>query len=181
MNILILSGNHKMNKEWSLDVGRELTNLFKKVKVVEYSHWDEEDGLIDLDIEAEKIKEIVEGWNEYIVFAKSAGTVLTAKCISGGILSPKRGIFVGFPYNWAEGQGHPLDEWMEDVKIPILFIHKPHDWVMEFEDLVNKIGEYGNKSFEVDKYIREGEPENDHHYADVKYVAELVKKFLDEG
>lgn len=181
MNLLVLSGNAKINKEWSEEVGIKLNDMFEEIEIPSYLHWNQEDGTIDLEIEMNRLDDFVGHWDGHMVFAKSAGCLLALKAMSEGVIAPKKCIFVGFPFKWAKKQGYKIDKWIEDCKVPVLFIQKSKDWVGGFDELLGLLSEFAKNDFEFDKYVRKGEPDDDHHYADADYLKKLVKAFIDES
>jgi hypothetical protein len=53
--------------------------------------------MIDIDHEFEELSKTVQGMDEYVIFAKSAGTILASKGIVAGVLNPVSNVFVDFP------------------------------------------------------------------------------------
>lgn len=181
MNLLILSGNAKINKEWSEEVGMKLKDMFDEIEMPSYLHWEDEDGDIDLDAELDRLDDAIGHWDEYVVFAKSAGSLLTLKAISEGIIAPNKCVFIGFPFKWAKKKGYEINKWIEDCNVPVLFIQKEKDWVGGFDEMLAFLSEFAKNDFEFYKYKVNGEPDDDHHYADTEYLKVLFKKFIDES
>ena len=181
MKVVLLGGNHKLNKEWVDEIAQSVGDLFEQAVVQNFYHWSQEHGMIDLDKEADQLEKIVEGWDEYIVFAKSAGTLVTLKCLHEGRISPGKLIFVGLPYEWGKEKGWDVDAYLKSLKIKTLFIQKPHDWAMAYSALETLLTEKVGANYETLEYKREGEPDDDHHYADIAYLKSLIQEYINEG
>ena len=85
MRLILLAGNSIHNKQWIEEVEAELRDLFESTYIHIYEHWKNGGSLINIDLELKEIvKEIrrandVDGEDDYIVFGKSAGAILTIK------------------------------------------------------------------------------------------------------
>lgn len=181
MNIAILPGNHKANKEWVDQLGVVFKDSFDKVYVHYFDHWDTDDGMVDIDLERNKLVEAIKGWDEYVIVAKSAGSMIALKGIYEGVLNPKSCFFIGLPYKWALKQGMDPDTWLSSLKVRTMFIQKPYDFAGSFDEVAELVHKLDIEEYELEKYIVEGEPDNDHHYADVKYLRKLIIDYTNEG
>jgi predicted alpha/beta-hydrolase family hydrolase len=175
MNLILLPGNGKYNKEWIDEVRDNFENLFTSTHVLYYDHWfvDEERD-IDLEAETKKLAEIVKGLDDYVVFAKSMGSTLTIKAIHEGVIAPSKCIFTGHPVNWARERNYYVDEWIKGYATPTLFIQKTLDPVFGFEDLRNFLEEHKAENYELVEV--EGD---DHHYGDIEALKRMVTAFLE--
>lgn len=180
MNILLLGGNSVQNKSWVEDIAKVIPDLFDEVAVQDYYHWRSGEDYIDLDKEIDQLVSITKDWSEYIAFAKSIGTILALRAISEGKISPKKLIFFGFPYIHSKEKGYEVDKYLEQLNIPAFFIQKSEDGAIHYDDLEKLIKEKVSDKYKLLKYHRNGEPDNEHHYADIEYIRSLLKEWIDE-
>jgi hypothetical protein len=174
MHLVLLPGNSKYNKEWIDEVRDYLGDLFVSTHVLYYDHWFvEEDIEIDLEVEQKKLLAIVENLDEYVIFAKSAGSLVTIKSIHEKLIEPKFCIFTGHPVNWARYRNYPVEQWIKDYAIPTLFIQKTTDPVFSFKEL----GEYLQLHNVQNLKLVEQEGD-DHHYSDLALLRSEIEAFL---
>ena len=122
MNLILLAGNSIDNREWIEEVESVLKPLFYSTQIQYYDHWQSGEELIDLDKEIKKLTETTKSKKQYIIFAKSAGGLITLKAIYQRKISPSRCIFVGIPINWAKKYGFDIAKWFKDFNIPLIII-----------------------------------------------------------
>src|SRR5581483_3101081 len=135
MNALLLSGMSLRNRDWITEVASTLKPLFKTTLVQAYEHW-ATGRTMDLDIEEQSIKtKLPDLGNEYIIFAKSAGSVLGLRAIANGTLRPKKCIFCGVALGMAKKADLPIADWLAQANCPILFIQNNNDPAASFSDL----------------------------------------------
>lgn len=73
MKLFLLAGNHISNKKWIEEVHANLQDLFDESEILYYSHWNSKERKdIDLDLEIERLANLTNGLEDFIVFAKSA-------------------------------------------------------------------------------------------------------------
>lgn len=169
---LFLPGNNKGNKEWC----ESLKDVFEgNNQMIYYDHWKGE-GNINWDTELEKIKDlnIKEKVN---VVGKSAGCVLGMKAHTLGYIDVNKYIFIGFPYYWAKQRGDNVDELLDNLKTDSLFIQKPHDPVIGYEEL-NTILRSKHLNVSTLGYERVTEPSNNHDYEDIQYLYKVISDFV---
>ncbi len=171
MRILYLPGNTTNNKEW-IDKLAQDTNTSLEKDILHYSHWDTGEQIINFNTELDRLENLIKD-DEYIVVGKSAGCALGLMAYKKGILNVKRFIFLGFPYTWLENLGIDPDELLSDINRPVLFIQKPYDPVISFNDLKGRIEGISN-FFTFLEYKREGEEDNNHNYGDTKYIGDII-------
>ena len=169
---IFLPGNNKENKQWC----ESLRDSFEgKNEMIYYNHWNGE-GNINWDIELEKIKNlnITEKVN---IVGKSAGCILGIKALNMGYIDVNKFVFIGFPYNWALQRGDNVDELLNYLKTPSLFIQKAYDPVIGYDELVKTVI---NKGLDMStlKYQRTSEVENNHNYDDVSYLKDIITDFI---
>lgn len=96
MNILILGGNSKHHYDWVRELAKALKSGKRKVVFLDYKHW-QTDGSILIDDEINSAAELGDELGEYIVVAKSVGTIITALGVADGKLKPAGCLLLGMP------------------------------------------------------------------------------------
>jgi len=135
MDILMLSGNSLNNKGWIEQVAEYLKPYCGEIRIQNYKHWETGEKMINIDYEFGELSKTVQGMDEYVIFAKSAGTILAAKGIAAGILKPTKNVFCGFPLGMARSSNLSIEKWLEKISVPTIFIHNSHDVVLSYHDL----------------------------------------------
>jgi len=97
LNLLILPGNSARHKQWLRDAQTALAPFFDTILVLEYRHWESSDNKTNLEYEVNAAKELVSGWKEYVVLAKSIGTVIATVAHQEGKLAAESYVFLGLP------------------------------------------------------------------------------------
>jgi len=172
MKIIILPGNSKSNKEWADNSEKFFltSDTTSKRYKQYYSHWDN-DGVLDLDIELEKLSKEVAEKDDCIVFAKSAGTILTINAVTSGLFKPLKCIFVGMPISLDDEGSIDAIKKLESFDVPTLVIQKTSDPVSSFSTVQKVVERFPNiKLVEI--------PGDDHKYDDFELINGLVEEFL---
>lgn len=177
MDLILLPGNSRENKSWIDRVDYELKPLFTQSAVHYYDHWwqDDKDAVIDLEVELDKLETTVTQLSSnYVVFAKSAGIVLTLYGIFEGVLNPEVCVFVGFPLYWSRKNGFSVDEWLLEYSVPSLFIQQSEDPALSFEEL---------KAYLLERNVSQHRlievPGNDHIYDTIPELKRMTEEFID--
>jgi len=173
MELVILPGNSKSNKEWSENTADAFSELFPDQYIQAYSHWDEGKEIIDFDIEARKLKENVKE-GEFSIIAKSAGAMLGIYSVSKSLIKPARCVFLGLPVLWAEEHDFDLKDWFKKFNIPTLVIQNSNDPITPYSDL-KKFVDNNNLSNVLTLIENEG---TDHKYDNFEKSRELISGFL---
>lgn len=173
MNLILLAGNSISNKEWIEEVESSLKPLFTTTKIHYYKHWSTGDELIDFDKELELLSEGTKDFNQYVIFAKSVGTLLTLKGVKENKLQPIKCIFVGTAINWGRERNFTVDKWLGNYSIPTLFIEKTNDPACSFKDLVELLKDKSVKNSALKEI-----PGSDHHYEDIELLKTETKRFI---
>ncbi len=173
MNLILLPGNSKRNEEWISKIENSLKDKFDSTFILKYSHWKfEEEKIIDLKSETKKLK-IFKKNEDLIVFAKSAGVLLSLKAIKEKIISPKKCIFLGSPINWAIQNNLEIDKLFSKYSTLTLFIQKSKDPAYSFKELKKFLEEKEVKNYKLIEF-----PGDDHNYEDINKIKEKVQDFL---
>jgi hypothetical protein len=173
MHLLLLGGNHKSNKEWVEEVEKGIKHMFDSTFIQYYDHWEEKAGNIDFANELKKLIKNSENVKDLIIFAKSAGTLLTLRGVYEKKISPKKCIFVGTAIYWARSCGYDIDSWLRNFNVPTLFIQKTKDPAISYEDLLKLIQAVNVTNFRISKIVGEG-----HDYKDIREMTKLIREFI---
>lgn len=179
MNLILLPGNSSKNREWIDSVESVFSPKFDQVYTQYYDHWfgaeeNNEDALIDINIETDKVAVHAEKLNPYVIFAKSAGTLIALKGIFDGVLQPDVCVFVGFPLKWSVSQQFEIDQWLMHYSIPTLFIQNDQDPAVSGDEL----GAYLYTQ-DVQRFHLETLDGDTHEYQDVDKLLSLTEQFVD--
>ena len=177
MRILYLPGNTANHKEW-IDKLAQDTNTALEKDILHYSHWDTGEQVINFGTELDRLGKLIKD-DEYIVVGKSAGCALGLMAYKKSIINVKNFIFLGFPYLWLENLEINPKELLGNIDKQILFIQKPYDPVIPFNDLKNRVENMSN-SFTFLEYKREGEEDNNNNYGDTKYIGDIIIENIDK-
>ena len=172
MKVFLLPGQSIGNKEWIEDVEKEFQKEFPNTEIIYYEHWSLEEKETNIDLETERFVKLVSECNEeYFVFAKSIGTLIFLNSFKTLKKKPKGVLMVGFCYYLMKRLGYDVSKLMKDVDFRIDIYQKEFDTAGKFEE----IKEFSNKYIYVKKYECVGEENDDHHYANLGYLLELIK------
>lgn len=172
MNILLLSGESISNKSWIEEVNASLAPLFSRTAILYYDHWQTGQEGIDFEKEYKKLISLAQNLNDYIIFAKSIGTVLTIRGIYERQLKPAKCMFVGPAFIPVEKNYPDFGSWLENYSVPTLFITKTADPVAPAALLQNLLAKYHVRNF---KFIEiRGD---DHKYTDIASLKSYVSDF----
>jgi hypothetical protein len=173
--LLVLAGNSVKNRAWGEACAEYFRGDFDMTFFLEYDHWNTEAQKIDLAVEIQKIKETVEGTGEtddWYVFAKSIGSVLTLKAIEQGVIAPEKCVFFGMSLNVAAAEQGEDWSYLSEFSQPALAFHNDADPVAEYDFVVEKL-----RAFAPAITLRTVEG-NTHDYTDFASYAEEVRHFL---
>ncbi len=175
MQLILLGGKHKSNKDWIINVETALKEYFDSSHVHEYTHWQTGEDLIKIEDEIEKLLAHVKDNDdkEYVIFAKSAGAVLAIKAIHEKKLAPLKCIFAGIAVNWARENKFAIDEWMKDYKVPTLFFQKTGDPAFSFAELQAWLLLQNVENYKMIQF-----PGKDHHYEDIESIKKEVANLI---
>ncbi len=176
MKLILLSGNHKSNIEWIEKVHSQVGDLFDSAEILYYQHWkfeDSDQSDIDLDLEIKNLKLIIPEDENYIIFAKSAGSLLTLKAINENLINPKKVFIVGFPYSWGRLKGYEFESWLENISQPITFIQKTSDPAISYKELKTHLSNHKNLNYELIEV--EGDS---HYYENIEELKCIIAKYV---
>jgi hypothetical protein len=171
MNLILLGGNSIDTKKWIETVETHLKPLFKSTTVLYYDHWQSGEWMLNLDREKEKLVALTKGMDGYVIFAKSAGSLVTVKAIYEKPISPNKCIFVGIPLKWARKNDFDVDTWYKNYSIPTLAIQHTDDPFSSSQDLSKFLSPLTN-TVKI-----EAIPGDTHDYDDLDTLKNLVSEF----
>ncbi len=176
MNLLLLSGESIRNKDWIYQVVQVMRPLFDSTFVHEYKHWASDQTNIDLEHELSSLRSEVENLDDYAVFAKSIGTVLTAKAITQGWLKPKKCLFTGAPLGYIQPNYPEYAKDLINSKIPALIIQNSHDPVGSYQELKAYFDTQAHPNIEIVETAGDT-----HSYDDLDDLNKRAQSFLLSG
>lgn len=164
MDLIIFPGNSISNRAWAEEVARHVKEMFETIRIVYYKHWETGEKTIDFDVEDKELIKITQGLGEYVIFAKSAGTILSLRGITEGVLKPVKNVFCGFPLKFGRSLNQNVDEWLPKLTIPTTVIQNTDDPAMSYKEM----SEYMESVNEKVKTVETGG--NTHDYEDYEVI-----------
>lgn len=173
MKLILLAWNNKnSNENWIYEVEKKLSSFFDETYIQYYGHREQNKSEMDIEYESKSFIEKINQTDNYVIFAKSAWSIIAMKNIYENWLKPKFCIFVGVPMWMIFRNEFPYEKWFKNIDIPILFIQKTNDPVCSYDELVKLFSGFSEKF----KFVEvEG---NDHHYSDLDLLESLVVEFI---
>lgn len=174
--LIILPGNSIKNKAWGEACRDHFGTWFGAVYLQYYSHWEKGTNEIDFEEELQKLqKEVLpsEADTEFIVFAKSVGSLITLIAVQGGIVTPTQCVFFGMPLDLA-AEGLFKNDWssLSDFSVSSIAFHNDHDPTANCEFTKNKLEEVSSS---IQLIHVQGD---DHVYAPFEPYEDQIKNFL---
>ncbi len=173
MEAILLPGESEQSKGWVESLQEMCREDFSETDILYYSHWDVSDdseAIMDIELEAQKLAQLVRGKKRYRLFAKSAGVIVALQAIQNYDIRPQKCIFAGTPVHWAKKNDFEVGELVDSLTIPITFIQKTDDPVGSYA-LLREIVE----SAELPKKQFIEVAGQNHDYTDIDF---LVKEEL---
>jgi hypothetical protein len=175
MDLVLLSGNSISHKKWIEEVADTLKPLFDKIYLQYYKHWETGDEVILMDHEIGVLKNALKDLDSYLVFGKSAGTLLTMRAVYEGFLQPVKCVLVGVPVPWGEMHNFAVDAWSEEFSVPTLFIQKTQDPAMPFDDLSLYLQKQQVRNYRMVEL--EGDS---HYYGELELLKDFIAEFISQ-
>jgi pimeloyl-ACP methyl ester carboxylesterase len=173
--LLILAGNHPDQRRWSSEVFSSLSDLFSEILIHQYRHWDDPQvDFIDFELELEELRSSKLVKEQSVLFGKSAGVLLAFLANSLKYISPIGAVFVGTPLHWARENNFPIGNWINQNKIPTVYIQQEFDPACSAEDLKRTLP---SPSRSPSRLVQlKG---SSHDYEDFDQLKDVVTKFID--
>jgi predicted alpha/beta-hydrolase family hydrolase len=176
VNVIYLSGESIRNKTWIYELQTQLSPLFNKTVVLEYSHWSTDSTDINLETELEKLASITQNNKDYIIIAKSIGSVLATEAISKKLAHPIKCIFLGVPVNVIEKYNYHFANYLESIQCPVLFIQNKNDPTGKCDQLVDLLNSANIPNLQYNVLELPGDK---HDYVDYQTLYQLTKVFIE--
>jgi hypothetical protein len=174
MKLIILPGNAgKANDQWLTDSAKAFANGAEDIYSQRYAHWETDQKLIDFDTELQRLSELLQDEEGYVIFGKSAGAMLAIYGVSQGVLKPERCVFVGLPLKWAKDNNFPLSQWLEKFDVPAELFQQSEDKFASFEEVKELLAKLEKANIEIEEI-----PGSDHAYEDFDLFRERATNFL---
>lgn len=177
--LIVLSGNSDRNQAWGEGAVEHFQSWFDAVHMLYYNHWGTDSNVMDVDAELRKLEGEVKSDSdetEYVVIAKSIGTILTLLAIHQKIVKPIQCVFFGMPLNFAGEEGGAFEEdWspLSHYSVPTLAFHNVDDPVANCQLAEGKLDELGVGNIQFVKV-----PGDNHNYTEFLNYQERIKEFL---
>jgi alpha-beta hydrolase superfamily lysophospholipase len=176
MKIIILPGNSRdSNERWLGEYTTIFSDMGKSVSSQRYTHWDTNRKTIDFDTELQRLSEVLGKEEKYIIFAKSAGAILTIYGVYRGVLKPEKCVFVGLPLKWAKDNNVSLAGWMEKFDIPTLIIQQNSDPYASFQEIQDFLKKLNRTNVTIEEI-----PGDDHRYENFSLFKHEVTSFFEK-
>lgn len=104
MNVLLLGGNSPRHYEWIRELGDALERAGHSVILHDYAHWQSGEALANVQSEITSLRTAMSNQRDYVVVAKSIGTVIAALAVAQGALHPRKCILLGTPISGIAGE-----------------------------------------------------------------------------
>ena len=150
MDIIYLAGNSLSNKVWIEQV-KSACRPFASGEILYYDHWMSGKTFIDFDIEINRLATLVKDKQNYAIFSKSVGSILTLRAISESVVHPQKLIICGHPYLLAKEKNIPIDTYLTTLSIPTLFIQNEFDPLYSYQRLAETLTIFPPKNFQLKK------------------------------
>ncbi len=171
MKTILLSGQSLENKEWIEQVQSSFKSKYSDTSVMYYEHWSRGEGKADVSLETDRFLNLVNSTSEeYILFAKSIGSVIFLNSLKRLTKYPKKVILVGVPLYMAKESGYDFSNLKNIVKFPVNIYQKKNDPYCSYTDL--KTIEGGNVV--VNEYKCINEEEDNHNYSNLETLNLLI-------
>jgi len=173
MNLYLLGGSGKKNIGWVRSVDSFVKDLFDSTKIQRYDHWNlEEKSDLDLYKESRNLAQLVRNEDGYIIFAKSAGILVTLKAVKESNIQPKACVFCGFPLLWFEERGISAKAYLHGYAIPTTFIQNHGDPLCSSEEMKKILEQEKCKNY---RFIEEAG--DTHKYNDLELIKTELKTY----
>lgn len=174
MHLITLPGNSKQYSEkWLADSAEHFKDLFDSVTMHVYEHWKTGTGEehADTAVEAEKLEQEARALDgDYVIYAKSIGTITTVRAVAEGRISPEKCVFVGSPFG---SKGKEFIGWVSKFNISTLFIQQTDDMFFKYSELEKFLNEHW-----VGEYKLIEIPGGNHAYDNYDEIKSMVGEFL---
>jgi hypothetical protein len=168
MNVLILGGMSQRHREWVRQVAAVLQPHFAEVRLLDYRHWEQSDTEMDLEYEILQAAELAKDFGEYVVVAKSIGTVVATLANARGLITPRKCAYMGFPLKVVEADLPEVADAL--LELPVTsFLHNEHDPLGSAESVRAYISAHAPALYDFKTL-----PGDTHDYIDLDLIAQVA-------
>lgn len=168
MDIIILGGNSPRHKQWVRDLREVLLPHADAVTIIDYLHWETGAAQADIETEIDRLASHAQRSDEYILVAKSIGTVIAALAQQRGVVRPEACVYLGVPLETARYEGVRFD-----ILPKTTFIQNVHDPLGSSEQLKAYITAHPPQVWKLLE-----EPYATHNYMDFQMIEREVKAYM---
>lgn len=174
MKLFLLPGSDIANKDWIERVQPILAQHVDETQIQYYQHWKEESSRINVNREVGTFLDRLNAHQgSYGVFAKSAGILVALEALAEAEEAPDFAIFAGFPLGLADQLELDLNELLDSIDFPVLFIQNANDPAGSAENLRRITTRLEDTDFLL-------LPGNTHDYPVVGNTANAIEEFIAE-
>ncbi len=171
MHILLLGGNSPRHYQWIRELETVLVAAGHTVVLHDYAHWATGASLADINAEIERLKGSIDSEGDYVVIAKSIGTVIAALAINQGVLHPQKCLLLGTPITGIAGDTPAFAPSLAALPRTV-FVQNEYDPYGSAETLNTFLHTYHPAAYELDVVF-----DNDtHEYVDFERIKHYFKK-----
>lgn len=137
----------------------------------DYAHWENDEPEINLDLEIERLGAATRNLSPYMIFAKSAGSILASKAIAEGVLHPAACLFVGFPLAMVEKYNLPLKNWLQKADCSTTLLQHEADPLGSYQDIKKYLATTKLENFSIHEL-----PGNTHDYLEFQKIKDTLEE-----
>ncbi|HSW80750.1 MAG TPA: alpha/beta family hydrolase [Candidatus Saccharimonadales bacterium] len=175
MNLLLFAGAGRQSEAWLQRVDASLAHQYEKTYRHSYAHWESGAPDIDLDLEIGRLAAITENVSPFMIFAKSAGTMLVSRATALGILRPEACLFTGIPLIMIRDQQLPANRWLQATEFPMTILQHTDDPYGSYEEVKQYIAGTARTNAEVHEI-----PGDTHDYLEFDLIKSYAASLLRE-
>ena len=171
MNMLLLGGNNPRHHQWLRELGAVLESAGHKVFLHDYAHWNTGAPLADIDTEVARVQQTIGTEKDYVIIAKSIGTVIATIAINHGMLRPQKCLLLGTPITGIAGDTPAFAPSLAALPRTV-FVQNEHDPYGSADTLNTFLQTYHPAVYELDVVFNN----YTHDYVDFEQIRRYFKK-----
>jgi len=171
--IFYLGGRSKKNMNWIENVAKTFSIFFPKFEIIYYDSWIDESKNIDLDVETNKLSKFLEKENQFIIFAKSLGTIISLKALENINQKPIFCIFLGVPLNLLNEMNINSKYYFKNIDFKTVVVQDSEDPFASYEEMSNFLKEINNQNIRLLKENGEG-----HEYLNFENYKDIISSAI---
>jgi predicted alpha/beta-hydrolase family hydrolase len=170
MNAVIFGGMSPRHREWVRKLAEALRPEYDIVHFLMYRHWDRPGMEMDLEYEISQAARLAQQLDDYVVIAKSIGTVLTTFAYDRKLLVPKRCVFMGFPLTVVNAEFPQVAGALPYLPSTV-FVQNEYDPLGTVNAVKTYVRAHAPKTYDV-----QATPGTTHDYVDFSLIVQLATK-----